>query len=290
MSKLLIPNTCQVPNVLLDEIMPRIGGVALKVLLAIVRQTYGFGVPSRQIGLKKLSKLTGLSVQGVLNGTKELGGLIAVTRGPRNTRVSNEYALNIDVSTGQLLNEIDQSKDLSSQKIHNRLLKRVDSLKPNLKPNKKESTESDKPIPDSLTPKSKRKLTRPDPDDRVKPFLTWFAGEYERRIGAPYAVKWAKEGKLIKELPPAFDLPRLKDLAVRFFESPDPWVRQNGGFTVGVFISQINKLTSTGPGGNGNGEAKPVQVKDLGNGMLEVDGVQMDRRIYERRHGQHANA
>ena len=31
-SRLLIPNTCQVPNVLLDEVMPRIGGVALKVL------------------------------------------------------------------------------------------------------------------------------------------------------------------------------------------------------------------------------------------------------------------
>ena len=156
--------------------------------------------------------------------------------------------------------------------------------------NKIESTESDKLIPDSLSTKEKGKRTRQAPDDRVKPFLTWFAGEYERRIGAPYAVKWAKEGKLIKELPPAFDLPRLKDLAARFFESPDPWVRQNGGFTVGVFISQINKLTSTGPGGNGNGQAKPVQVKDLGNGMLEVDGVQMDRRIYERRHGQHANA
>jgi uncharacterized phage protein (TIGR02220 family) len=41
--------------------------------------------------------------------------------------------------------------------------------------------------------------------------------------------------------------------------------------------------------GNGNGHAKPIQVKDLGNGMVEVDGVQMDRRIYERRHGQHAN-
>jgi hypothetical protein len=163
MSKLLIPNTCQVPNVLLDEIMPRIGGVALKVLLAIVRQTYGFGMPSRQIGLKKLSKLTGLSVQGVLNGTKDLGGLIAVTRGPRNTRVSNEYALNIDVSTGQLLNEVDQSKDLSSQKIHNRLLKRVDSLKPNLKPNKKESTESDELIPDSILLPPNRRENLPGP-------------------------------------------------------------------------------------------------------------------------------
>jgi hypothetical protein len=156
--------------------------------------------------------------------------------------------------------------------------------------NKKESAESDKPIPDSLSTKSKKKLTRPAPDDRVKPFLSWYAEEYERRIGAPYAVNWGKDGKLIKELPPAFDLPRLKDLAVRFFESPDPWVRQNGGFTVGVFISQINKLTSTEPRGNGNGQAKPVQVKDLGNGMVEVDGRQMDRLTYERRYGQHANA
>jgi len=107
-------------------------------------------------------------------------------------------------------------------------------------------------------------------------------------MGGPYAVGWGKDSKLIKELPAAFDLPRLKDLAVRFFESPDPWVRQNGGFTVGVFISQINKLTSTGA--NGNGQAKPTQVTELGNGMVEVDGVQMDRRTYERRHGQHANA
>src|SRR5262245_9634729 len=91
MSRLLIPNTCQVPNVLLDQVMPRIGGVALKVLLAIVRQTYGFSVPSRQLGLKKLSTLTGLSVQGVLNGIKELGNLITILRAPRNSRVSNEY-------------------------------------------------------------------------------------------------------------------------------------------------------------------------------------------------------
>src|SRR5262245_48904595 len=179
MSRLLIPNTCQVPNVLLDEVMPRIGGVALRVLLAIVRQTYGFGVPSRQLGLKKLSRLTGLSVQGVLNGIKELGNLITVIRAPRNSRVSNEYALNIDVSTGQLLNEVDSSKDLSSQKIHNRLLKKVESLKPNLKPNKK-STESDKLIPDFLSTKVKRKQFAPDPAPLAA--FDRFYQAYPRRI------------------------------------------------------------------------------------------------------------
>jgi len=39
----------------------------------------------------------------------------------------------------------------------------------------------------------------------------------------------------------------------------------------------------------GNGHVKPAQVKDLGNGMVDVDGVQMDRRTYKRRHGQHPN-
>ena len=87
MSKLLIPDTCQVPNVLLDEVMPRIGGVALKVLLAIVGRDLWLrrAIPTIRIE-EKLARLTGLSVQGVLNGTKELGGLIAVTRAPINSR------------------------------------------------------------------------------------------------------------------------------------------------------------------------------------------------------------
>jgi hypothetical protein len=293
--KILIPNTFQTPNALVDEVMPNVSGPAFKALLAITRLTLGWNhLGAVEISLDKLRKRTGLSRQGVIDGLRELKkmDLVIITKGPRNSRVPNHYALNLNLTTGELVHSLDQSKLLASAtspQFRPQLVHNSDSLKPR-KPNKKESTESDRLIPDSISTKSKRKLTRPDPDDRVKPFLTWFAGEYERRIGAPYAVKWEKEGKLIKELPPAFDLPRLKDLAVRFFESPDPWVRQNGGFTVGVFISQINKLTSIGPGGNGNGQAKPVQVKDLSNGMVEVDGVQMDRRIYERRHGQHANA
>ena len=158
---------------------------------------------------------------------------------------------------------------------------------PSVTVNKREA-ESDEPIPDSpsSSTKEKKKLTRPAPDPRVEPFLTWFSEQYEARFGTPYAIKWEREGRLIKELPSAFDLPKLKDLAVRFFDSTDPWVRQNGGFTVGVFISQINKLTSTGSGSNGH--SKPVQVKDLGNGHVEVDGRVMDRKMFEKRYGQAA--
>jgi hypothetical protein len=167
-------------------------------------------------------------VQGVLNGTKELGGLIAVTRGPRNTRVSNEYALNIDVSTGQLLNEIDQSKDLSSQKIHNKLLKRVDSLKPNLKPNKKESTESDKLIPDSLSTKKKRKLTRPDP--AVLEAFKRFYQAFPRHVAREDALKaWLKlnpDAELIPVIMAAVEryAAEVRDTTPKFILHPATWL------------------------------------------------------------------
>ena len=80
MNKLLIPNTCQVPNVLLDGVMPQINGSALKVLLAIVRLTYGFNVPSKRISLSKLCDLTGLARQSVANAITDLGNLINVER------------------------------------------------------------------------------------------------------------------------------------------------------------------------------------------------------------------
>jgi len=106
MSRLFIPNTCQVPNVIFDEVMPGLGSVALKVLIVIIRQTYGFNVAARQIGLDRLCKLSGLSRQGVVNGIKELGNLLVVKRGPINSRVTNEYALNINISTGELVTNL----------------------------------------------------------------------------------------------------------------------------------------------------------------------------------------
>jgi hypothetical protein len=262
MSKLLIPNTCQVPNVLLDSVMQQINGSALKVLLAIIRLTYGFNVPARRISLSRLRQLTGLGQQGVVNGIAELGALINVERGPKGSRTENEYSLNVDLSTGELV-------------------QKVDSLKPNLKPNKKESTESDKPIPDSLPTKEKRKPTRPDPA-QVRAFETWYAA-YPKHVGRKPALKaWLKlDPDPVLVAPIMTATARYADLKAgveaRFVLDPATWIDQE-------------RWTDETTTSNGNGHAKPIQVKDLGNGMIEVDGVQMDRRIYERRYGHHTNA
>jgi uncharacterized phage protein (TIGR02220 family) len=149
MSRLLIPNTCQVPNVLLDKVMSQLGIAAFKVLMAIVRLTYGFGVTSRQIGMTQLSRITGLTRQGVIKGIKALGNLITVKRSEKNSRVPNEYSLNIDISTGELVNELDWSTKVTSQherlelvnESNTRLINQVYSLKPNKsKPNLKPTT------------------------------------------------------------------------------------------------------------------------------------------------------
>lgn len=90
------------------------------------------------------------------------------------------------------------------------------------------------------------KPSRPNGSDpRIKEFFTWWDREYRKRFSDSYHFTRGKEGSLIKSLLHNYDLPKLRDLASRFLNSRDPWVRENGGFTIGVFASQINKLIST---------------------------------------------
>jgi len=260
-------------------------GGELLVLLALADFANDAGEcwPSIPV-LARKARLTERQTRRVLTKLEEAGEIRkSQSTGGRNRR--NHYFItlteNPDVITGKEL----QGKNNSVIGDTKTLTPMSGALNRHRTVNKRE-TESDKLIPDSLSHKRSRKLTCPDPaatDPRIKPFLSWFAEEYEKRFGAPYAIHWGKDGRRIKELSPAFDLPRLKDLATRFFESEDPWVRENGGFTIGVFMSQINKLASTA---NGNGHAEPAKVKDLGDGWLEVDGRRMDRATYERRYGQ----
>src|SRR5437016_781097 len=98
MSRLLIPNTCQVPNVLLDEVIPRLPLGAVRVLLAIVRLTYGFGKASDRISYTQLSKATRLSRRKVIDGVRVLGDIVTVQPGAKG-RGANEYSLNLNIDT-----------------------------------------------------------------------------------------------------------------------------------------------------------------------------------------------
>ena len=84
MSKLLVPNSTQVPNVLLDELMPILGGAEFKCLMYIARRTYGFRKSYDSISLtqfedgiitkdgKKLDSGTGLSRETIIISLQKL--------------------------------------------------------------------------------------------------------------------------------------------------------------------------------------------------------------------------
>jgi phage replication O-like protein O len=144
----------------------------------------------------------------------------------------------------------------------------------------KETLTKEKKDTTSLSPKSKRKLTRPDL--AVLAAFDPFYEAYPRHVGRQDALKaWLKlnpDAELIPVIMAAVEryAAEVEGTEQKYILHPATWL--NG-----------KRWEDEPANSNGNGHAKPAQVKDLGNGMLEVGGVQMDRRTYERRHGQHAN-
>ncbi|MFO0935115.1 MAG: replication protein [Gemmataceae bacterium] len=56
MARSLIPNSTQVPDVILDHWMAELSGAEFKVLLYVARRTYGFGKESDKISLSQLAE------------------------------------------------------------------------------------------------------------------------------------------------------------------------------------------------------------------------------------------
>src|ERR1051325_2577851 len=80
-----------VHNAVFDVVMRKLDGAPLKVLLAIMRMTRGFGKEADYIGLGVLAKYTGLSEQGVLNSVEKLADMVLCSR---NKKTPARYAIN----------------------------------------------------------------------------------------------------------------------------------------------------------------------------------------------------
>lgn len=96
---ILVPNAFQVPNEIIDDGWLRhLGGSEIKVLLFIIRKTFGFNkIAGDEIPLSQIIAGTGLSRQSAITATAvlETSGLIRVIRGksPDGTKKINFYRL-----------------------------------------------------------------------------------------------------------------------------------------------------------------------------------------------------
>lgn len=87
------PNTFQTPNVLID-VMPSLSESELRILIAVIRKTYGWHKPKDKIAQSQYRLMTGLSKPSIQNGVKGLieKGLIEIIK-KGHGRESTEYAI-----------------------------------------------------------------------------------------------------------------------------------------------------------------------------------------------------
>ncbi|MGC7561274.1 replication protein [Pasteurella sp. PK-2025] len=89
MTNKFIPNSFQVPNAVIDELMSQMSGAELKCYLAIIRKTKGWGKEEDAISITQLMEVTGLSNRAVIDACNSLAeqGLVEQKLGARNTKV-----------------------------------------------------------------------------------------------------------------------------------------------------------------------------------------------------------
>ena len=108
-----IPNSFQVPNALVDDLMAELGGVELKCYLLVIRKTKGWSKEFDAISLSQFVTFTGAGKTAVINALKNLvdAGLLVRKVGVRNTSV---YAINLFKNNTSSESELVQKVNLTS--------------------------------------------------------------------------------------------------------------------------------------------------------------------------------
>lgn len=154
-----IPNSFQVPNALIDEVMANLGDNALRCYLSIVRKTRGWNKESDLISLAQLMTLTGKSKNSVIKGVAELeekgfivreilnGKFGAVTEyklndnGFKNLASSkSELVQNLGQPSSKYEPEVVQNVNLASSKSEPRVVQSLNIQNTNNKNNIKNNT------------------------------------------------------------------------------------------------------------------------------------------------------
>ena len=233
----LIPHTTQVPNVLLDKVLPKLKPAPLKILLVIIRFTYGFQKESDRISYDMLSKKTGLSRRQAIKGVKELGNLVKTKPGTkgRGWEATNEYSLNLSVITGELMAPCGEPQFTSEVECTSAVLGKdvVNYSSPsqtNIKPNMR--------APKSRTPKSVR---GDSPVEGFKEVMGLYHDLFVAKVGAKPDID-ARDGKILSGLLKGHGVDEVKGLLAFFFEKPSEWVVKNGKFTIPTFKGLYSEL------------------------------------------------
>lgn len=210
-----------IANELMEALaMARVPGQQFRVLMVILRKTYGYKDD---------------------NGRRKTTDWIAVTQFVEATGIENRGSINNLLSELADKNMIRTKKGMAGQMVG--LQKDYEKwrfdvkLTPKPKPVKKAAPKKEIP-----KPQPKKKTTKPPANPDVKTFLAWWAVTYNEKLKEKYHISWGKDGAIVKGLLTTFTLDQMKAKALVFMDSKDEWVLK-AGKTIAIFKSRINTLS-----------------------------------------------
>ena len=100
--------------------------------------------------------------------------------------------------------------------------------------------------PAALKLKKATKEQKPKTDHTK--LIEFWNQEYQTRFPSQkYVFQGGKDGKSVATILQRIGLEEAKRLVGLFFQTTDRWIIENGGFTIPMFLSQINKLAQKAP-------------------------------------------
>lgn len=117
MSKIIVPNYTQVPNVVIDDLASKLSDSAFKIYVVLIRKTKGWEQKRDAIAISQFCELTGKTKPTVIKALDELINLGLIKK-TRFTKHGNEYELNLSFSHDGVFIKFTSKKSLLVKKFY----------------------------------------------------------------------------------------------------------------------------------------------------------------------------
>lgn len=111
MSKIIVPNYTQVPNIVIDDLAAKLSDSAFKIYVVLIRKTKGWEQKRDAIAISQFMEITGKSKPTVIKCLDELTNLGLIKK-TRFTKYGNEYELNLSFSHDGIFVKFTSKKSL----------------------------------------------------------------------------------------------------------------------------------------------------------------------------------
>ena len=225
---------------LFDEVMPVVSHAEFKVVMAVVRKTFGWNKGQDRISLSQLVKATGVSMRKVIDSVRSLAWIINTHKLANGT---TEYSLNINVDTGKMPatnSELSTEGHAASAEANSELSTEGTELSTEILPQNSELSTDTKPTLKPTNTKANKKGTS-NPD--VRRFLDWWFDRYLQLFNVKYHIT-GKDGQLVKVLLRTYPLETMQKTASKLLKTDDSWLLKRG-ITIPTLAGEWNKLAAT---------------------------------------------